>query len=72
MRIGALRMFRIKSIATGDIAPSDDWWPRQASDQLGLAIADPDSIIVMSVLHARAVLALSRRAHHPSVHVTVR
>ena len=45
MRIGARHMSRIKPIATGDIAPSDNWWAGPAyghygSGQLGLAIGD--------------------------------
>ena len=45
MRIGARHMSRIKPIATGDIAPSDNWWAGPAyghygSGQPGLAIGD--------------------------------
>ena len=66
----------VKPIATGDIAPSDNWWPDPACghyglDQLDLAIADSKSQMVMSVWHAPAVLVLFRRAHHPSLQVTV-
>ena len=50
--------------STGDIAPDNYWWPGPASghygsDQLSLqvAIANPESLIVMSV--RPAVLALS-------------
>ena len=69
MQIGVLRMFRIKPIATGDIAPSDNWWPgptsvHYGSDQLSLVRANPESLIVMSVRHAPAVLA------HPPVLTT--
>ena len=77
MRIDALHMFRIKPIVTGDLAPSDYWRPGPASgnygsDKLGLAIAKSESLKIMSARLAPAVLALSRRAHHPSAHVTVR
>ena len=69
MRISALLMFRVKPNAAGDIAHSDNWWPCPSSghyglDQLGLAIANPESLIVMSVLHALLCL------HYPTVLTT--